>query len=48
MGVRALRKSWDEKMKERKNKEMLIEYQKEIRDGLAAEKKVGITRLQKI
>ena len=40
MAVRSLRKSWDEKLKDRKEKEVVKAFQKEIRSSLADQQKV--------
>jgi hypothetical protein len=40
LAVKPLKKSWNEKVKQRKEKEMLAAFQKEVRSGLAEEKKV--------
>ena len=40
LAVKPLKKSWNEKVKQRKEKEMLTAFQKEVRAGLAEEKKV--------
>lgn len=46
IAVKSLRKSWDDKVKERREKQVLQEYQKEVRETLASERKAEHERIK--